>query len=167
MGIQGHRYLMTAPGAPLALESFAAEPAAGEVVVAIAGCDDPAGDLVPERERQRMVGAHTVVVVAEVGVADAATGDRDDHLAGRGLGRKRLPDQGSARRRHQVAMAFDPHPASPPDRPVASPPTRSTGAADIPALWYRNTNFVTGWCARQVGLALMRINSRPVERAVY
>jgi 6-hydroxycyclohex-1-ene-1-carbonyl-CoA dehydrogenase len=38
MGIEGHRYLMTAPGAPLARESFAAEPAAGEVVVAIAGC---------------------------------------------------------------------------------------------------------------------------------
>ena len=38
MGIEGHRYLMTAPGAPLAREAFAAEPAAGEVVVAIAGC---------------------------------------------------------------------------------------------------------------------------------
>jgi len=38
MGIQGHRYLMTAPGAPLARASFAAEPAAGEVAVAIAGC---------------------------------------------------------------------------------------------------------------------------------
>ena len=38
MGIEGHRYLMTAPGAPLARASFAAEPAAGEVVVAIAGC---------------------------------------------------------------------------------------------------------------------------------
>ena len=38
MRIEGHRYLMTAPGAPLAREAFAAEPAAGEVVVAIAGC---------------------------------------------------------------------------------------------------------------------------------
>jgi len=38
MGIEGHRYLMTAPGAPLAREAFAAAPAAGEVVVAIAGC---------------------------------------------------------------------------------------------------------------------------------
>jgi 6-hydroxycyclohex-1-ene-1-carbonyl-CoA dehydrogenase len=38
MGIEGHRYLMTAPDAPLAREAFAAEPAAGEVVVAIAGC---------------------------------------------------------------------------------------------------------------------------------
>ena len=38
MRIEGHRYLMTAPGAPLAREAFAAEPAAGEVVVAVAGC---------------------------------------------------------------------------------------------------------------------------------
>ena len=38
MRIEGHRYLMTAPGAALSREAFAAEPAAGEVVVAIAGC---------------------------------------------------------------------------------------------------------------------------------
>ncbi|HEX6945469.1 MAG TPA: 6-hydroxycyclohex-1-ene-1-carbonyl-CoA dehydrogenase [Casimicrobiaceae bacterium] len=38
MGMQAHRWMMTAPGAPLVRESFAAQPAAGEVVVAIAGC---------------------------------------------------------------------------------------------------------------------------------
>ena len=47
-----------------------------------AGRDDAAADLVAERQRQRMVGPHAVVEVAEVGVADAAAGDRDDDLAG-------------------------------------------------------------------------------------
>ncbi len=55
-----------------------AEPALG----ARAGGDDAAADLVAERQRQRMVGAHAVVEVAEVGVADAAAGDRDHHFAG-------------------------------------------------------------------------------------
>ena len=38
MGIQGHRWLMTAANAPLTRAAFHAEPGAGEVVVAIAGC---------------------------------------------------------------------------------------------------------------------------------
>ena len=38
MATQAHRWLMTAPGAPLTRETFFAEPGAGEVVVAIAGC---------------------------------------------------------------------------------------------------------------------------------
>jgi 6-hydroxycyclohex-1-ene-1-carbonyl-CoA dehydrogenase len=38
MGMQAHRWLMTAQGSPLVREAFVAEPAAGEVVVAIAGC---------------------------------------------------------------------------------------------------------------------------------
>ena len=62
-----------------------ADPALG----AGAGRDDAAADLVAERERQRMVGPHAVVVVAEVGVADAAAGDRDDDLAGTRRGRER------------------------------------------------------------------------------
>ncbi|MCW5634093.1 MAG: 6-hydroxycyclohex-1-ene-1-carbonyl-CoA dehydrogenase [Rubrivivax sp.] len=36
--IAAHRWLMTAPGAPLVRGEFEAEPAAGEVVVAVAGC---------------------------------------------------------------------------------------------------------------------------------
>ncbi len=48
---------------------------------AVAGRHHRAADLVPERERQRLVGAHAVVEVAEVGVADAAAGHRDEHLA--------------------------------------------------------------------------------------
>src|SRR6185369_9553694 len=40
-----------------------------------AGLDDMAADLVAEAERQLVLGAHAVVVVAEVGVADAATSD--------------------------------------------------------------------------------------------
>jgi 6-hydroxycyclohex-1-ene-1-carbonyl-CoA dehydrogenase len=38
MGIEGYRWLMTAPGEPLAREGFDAVPGAGEVVVAVAGC---------------------------------------------------------------------------------------------------------------------------------
>ncbi|MFO1293077.1 MAG: 6-hydroxycyclohex-1-ene-1-carbonyl-CoA dehydrogenase [Rubrivivax sp.] len=38
MPIAAHRWLMTAPGAPLVRAEFEAEPAAGAVVVAVAGC---------------------------------------------------------------------------------------------------------------------------------
>jgi len=38
MSIEAHRWLMTAPKAPLARVAFRAEPGVGEVVVAIAGC---------------------------------------------------------------------------------------------------------------------------------
>jgi 6-hydroxycyclohex-1-ene-1-carbonyl-CoA dehydrogenase len=38
MSIAAHRWLMTAPGVPLMRAEFSAEPAAGEVVVAVAGC---------------------------------------------------------------------------------------------------------------------------------
>jgi 6-hydroxycyclohex-1-ene-1-carbonyl-CoA dehydrogenase len=38
MSIEAHRWLMTAPKAPLERAAFRAEPAAGEVVVAVAGC---------------------------------------------------------------------------------------------------------------------------------
>jgi len=38
MTIDAHRWLMTAPGAPLERQAFAAEPGPGEVVVSVAGC---------------------------------------------------------------------------------------------------------------------------------
>jgi 6-hydroxycyclohex-1-ene-1-carbonyl-CoA dehydrogenase len=38
MGIDAHRWLMTAPGAPFARASFSADAGRGEVVVAVAGC---------------------------------------------------------------------------------------------------------------------------------
>ena len=38
MNIDAHRWLMTAPGAPLERRDFVAAPGAGEVVVAVAGC---------------------------------------------------------------------------------------------------------------------------------
>jgi 6-hydroxycyclohex-1-ene-1-carbonyl-CoA dehydrogenase len=38
MSIEAHRWLMTAPGVPLERAAFRAEPGAGEVVVAVAGC---------------------------------------------------------------------------------------------------------------------------------
>src|SRR5512135_3940688 len=42
-----------------------------------AGIDDMTADLVPERERQFMLGAHTIVIIAKIGVADAAASDFD------------------------------------------------------------------------------------------
>jgi len=38
MSIEAHRWLMTAPKAPLERAAFSAEPGAGEVTVAVAGC---------------------------------------------------------------------------------------------------------------------------------
>ncbi len=49
-----------------------------------AGGHHAAADLVTERERQFGVGAHAVVEVAQVGVADATAGDRHGYLAGPG-----------------------------------------------------------------------------------
>jgi hypothetical protein len=62
-----------------------------------------------ERERQRLVGAHAVVVVAEIGVADAAAGDLHDHLAGAGFGAKRGALELRARGGHQPAAGADRH----------------------------------------------------------
>ena len=50
-----------------------------------AGFDDVATDLMPERQRQFMLGAHAVVVVAKIGMADPAPGDFDYDLVGSGV----------------------------------------------------------------------------------
>ena len=49
------------------------------------GHDDMAADFVTKAKRQRVIGAHAVIVIAEVGVADAASGDFDYRFARRGL----------------------------------------------------------------------------------
>ena len=50
-----------------------------------AGVDDVAADLVSERQRQLVLGADAVVIIAEIGVADPAAGDFDqDLIAGQG-----------------------------------------------------------------------------------
>jgi hypothetical protein len=36
----------------------------------------------PERQRQRVLGAHAIVIVAQIGVADPATGDFDKDFIG-------------------------------------------------------------------------------------
>ena len=70
----------------------------------------PAADLVTERERQRLVGAHAVVVVAEVGVADAAAGDLDHHLVGGQLADLELgADHRPTRLHHHPAIRFGAH----------------------------------------------------------
>ena len=46
------------------------------------GLDDCAADLVAERQRKRMPGWNAVVVEAEVGVSDAATGHFDENVPG-------------------------------------------------------------------------------------
>jgi len=47
-----------------------------------AGVDDVATDLMPERQRQFMFGTHTIVIVAEVSVANSTPGDFDHDLIG-------------------------------------------------------------------------------------
>ena len=74
-----------------------------------AGRDDAAADLVAERQRQRVVGPHAVVVVAEVGVADAAAGDGDHDFAGARLRAKRRALERRIDRGHQPAVGFDAH----------------------------------------------------------
>ena len=61
-----------------------------------AGVDDMAADLMPERQRQLMLGAHTVIVVAKVGMADPAAGDFDhDFIGGRSVP-SRIPSEPEA-----------------------------------------------------------------------
>src|SRR6516225_5065630 len=43
-----------------------------------AGINDVAADLVSERQWQLMVGAHAIVIVAEIGMADAAARDLNE-----------------------------------------------------------------------------------------
>jgi len=74
-----------------------------------AGSDDAAADLVAERERQRLVGAHAVVVVAEIGVADAATGDLHHHLADARLDVEIDTLERCLRCRHLPTMSLDSH----------------------------------------------------------
>jgi hypothetical protein len=111
--VAGH-FLVAADGAAAALAQVAfaagndgghdyrlAEPTLG----AAAGGDDAAADLVAERKRQNVIGAHAVVKIAEVGVADAAAGDLDHHL--RGLRRERVErgfEHRRFRRRHHPAV---------------------------------------------------------------
>ena len=69
--------------------------------------DDAAGDFVAERQRQRMVGAHAVVEIAEIGVADAASGDCDDDLARAGLRGERFSAERRVHRRHHPAVSLN------------------------------------------------------------
>ena len=87
------------------------------------GGDDAAADLVAERQRRREIGAHAVVEVAEVGVADAAAGDLDDHVGGPRLGAERRAGERRAGRSHQPAVGFDHRQRS------------------VRVLWYRNTDL--------------------------
>src|SRR5579863_563622 len=65
------------------------------------GIDDMTADLVSEGQRQFMFGADPVVVVTEIGVANAASGNFDDHLARSGRRIELGADERSARARHQ------------------------------------------------------------------
>jgi hypothetical protein len=53
---------------------------AAPVLGPLAGRDDRAADLVAERQRQGVARRHALVAEAQVGVADAATGDLDEDL---------------------------------------------------------------------------------------
>jgi hypothetical protein len=82
-----------------------AQPALG----ALARTDDAAADFVTERQRQRLVGAHAVVQVPEVGVAHSATRDGDDHLPCLGGGLEALAHHGCVGCGHQPAVCIDAH----------------------------------------------------------
>ena len=82
-----------------------AEPALGTG----AGGDHMAADLVPQRQRQRRIGAHAVVVVAQVGVTDAAAGDPDHDFSGRRLRFEAGLHQRRVGRGHQPAVGVDAH----------------------------------------------------------
>ena len=75
-----------------------------------AGFDDVTADFVAEAERQLVLGAHAVVVVAEVGVADAAAGDFDQHFVGaRRADVEFHRDHRFARGGHHPTNGFDAH----------------------------------------------------------
>ena len=80
----------------------------------VPGRDDAPADLVAERERQWTVGPHAVVVVAEIGVAHAAAGDRDDDFACARRGREGDALQWRLHRGHDPPAGFDAHAATPP-----------------------------------------------------
>ena len=73
--------------------------AVGEPERIRAGVDDVAADLVPERQRQFVLGAHAVVIIAKIGVADAAAGDFDQDFIGARACRFRIPSGRKACRR--------------------------------------------------------------------
>ena len=61
------------------------------------GIDDMAADLMPERQRQLMLGAHAIVVVAKIGVADAAACDFDEDFVRPGSRRLEFHRRSAAR----------------------------------------------------------------------
>ncbi len=74
---------------------------------ALARGGDASRDFVPERERQRMVRAHAVEKKAEVGVANAASRNRDHHFASASPRHERLVFQGRPNRGHNPAAGFN------------------------------------------------------------
>jgi hypothetical protein len=69
-----------------------------------AGRGDRAGDLVAQDQRQRVPRRHRAVGEAEVGMAEPAGRDRDQHLARTGLGDRQVAkDQGPGRGLQEVA----------------------------------------------------------------
>ena len=80
------------------------------VVVITAAIDHTSADLVTKRERQIVLGADTVIVIAEVGVADAAAGDLDDDFVGAGRADVEFHrDHRFARGGHHPPNGFDAH----------------------------------------------------------
>jgi hypothetical protein len=76
-----------------------------------------------------VIGAHAVVQVAEIGVADAAAGDGDDDFAGSGFGTEIRAGERGVDRRHQPAVGVDAH-----RREASSEPPRRRPAQAIMGL---------------------------------
>ena len=82
---------------------------------AAAGRDYAAADLVAQREGQGVIGAHAVVEITQIGVADTAAHDLDhDFTCWWREGIECRFDHGDIGRRHHPAMCFCAHAINPP-----------------------------------------------------
>jgi hypothetical protein len=74
------------------------------------GIDDVSADLMPERQRQIVLGTHPVVEIAEIGMTDAASCDLDQDFVRTGGEITELDlNQGFAPARHHPANRFCAH----------------------------------------------------------
>lgn len=85
MGIQGHRWLMTAANTPLVRAAFHAEPGAGEVVIAIAGCGVCHTDLGYFYDGVRTNQPLPLALGHEISGKVVATGTGTEHLMGKAV----------------------------------------------------------------------------------
>ena len=89
-----------------------AEPGLG----ASAGCHHVTADLVPQGQGRCDVGSYAIVVIAQIGVTDAAAGNRHHHFSGRGYRAEGNPLERFAGLVHLPTVGRDAHVLSPAQR---------------------------------------------------